>query len=83
MMRHEPCQLQAAICPISLLVFWQFAGAGREQAERSSGKAAKQAVPMPERRRQGSSLPADKKINTATLSGPESHTLPEGEYGFV
>jgi hypothetical protein len=26
------------------LIFWQFAGLGREQAERSSGNAAKQAA---------------------------------------
>jgi hypothetical protein len=36
----------------SLSIFSQFAGVGREQAERSSGNAAKQAgVPMPELRR--------------------------------
>jgi hypothetical protein len=45
------------------LNFAQFAGVGREQAERSSGNAAKQAVPMPELRRQGSLLVACKKIN--------------------
>ena len=36
--------------------------AGREQAERSSGSAAKQAEQMPERRRLGSLLPAYKKV---------------------
>jgi hypothetical protein len=45
-------------------MFLQFTGVGREQAERSSGNAAKQAVPMPELRRQGSLLPAYKKINS-------------------
>jgi hypothetical protein len=39
-------------------MFWQFAGVVREQAERSSGNAAKQAVAMPELRRQGSWLPS-------------------------
>jgi hypothetical protein len=39
------------------------AGVGREQAERSSGNAAKPVYPgaFPELRRQGSLLPADKK----------------------
>ena len=41
----------------------EFAGVGREQAERRSGNATKQAVPMPELRRQGSLLPAYTKIN--------------------
>jgi hypothetical protein len=45
----------------SLSIFWQFAGVGREQVERSSGNAAKQVVRMPELRRQGSLLPADKR----------------------
>ena len=41
----------------SLLIFLKFAGVGREKAGRSSGDAAKQAVPMPELRRQGSLFP--------------------------
>jgi hypothetical protein len=45
------------------LMFLQFASVGHEQAERSSGNAAKQAVLMPELRRHGSLLPAYKKIN--------------------
>jgi hypothetical protein len=58
------------------LTLLRFAGVGREQAERSSGIAAKQAVSIPELRRQGSLLPACKKIdrtawrNAADLSFP-------------
>jgi hypothetical protein len=48
---------------------------GREQAERSSGNAAKQTVPMPELRRQGSLLPADKKINRLIASKREMNSL--------
>jgi hypothetical protein len=44
-------------CPSSRLMFLQFAGVGREQAERNSGNVAKPAVPMLELRRQGSLLP--------------------------
>jgi hypothetical protein len=44
----------------SLLIFLQFAGVGREQAERCSGNIVKQALPMSELRRQGSLLPAYK-----------------------
>ena len=49
------------------------AGAGREQAERSSGNAAKHIVLMPELRRQGSLLPAYEKISS--LSGAHQYEL--------
>jgi hypothetical protein len=57
------------------LIFLQFAGVGCEQAERGSGNAARQAVPMPELRRQGSLFPNYKNINRRPGEG---NTIPQG-----
>ena len=72
---HCPDNHSSSPGPNGLLILLQFAGVGPEQAERSSGNAAKQVLPtpelpMPELRRQGSlvtGLQEDQRRPTGTL----------------